>query len=420
MVKTGIPIIDSVIETFPWDKSEEYEKLQERYGPEVEDVLAELILLPLLNFDSVNDMADATGRNKNDYYDLLKDHKIDWMRLLQEFTWHFFLAALQVFQHSKSESFRSRWRLHILVDDTLLRRWSNKMYGSFHLWNYVDKHWMSGQKLVVLAVTVGKDKFSFPLLCAISDATCFAVRRTTTEKVIEALNSLHQAAVDEGLSFAGVRLVGDSGYTSDDIATTAKKLGLQYFGAAKAAWNFTLADGTTIKCGDLQHGAIPEKVRHSSRMDRRYYRLIVTHATLGRVALCIFSCHKKAVGKKIRFWVYLSTDTSANCITIFRTHKVRWKIEQMFRTFKHGLGLRFYQGIGKIGQQAWFALTCLRLILVRLAIKLGYRHPSLRWHIPRRNWGLSRCFRFIGNHYCLDLNYFGKKRLHYALNMKSF
>ena len=27
MVNTGIPLLDSVLEMFPWDKSEEYEKI---------------------------------------------------------------------------------------------------------------------------------------------------------------------------------------------------------------------------------------------------------------------------------------------------------------------------------------------------------------------------------------------------------
>lgn len=416
MDSVGIPIIDSVLKMFPWDKVEEYEKLEERYGTEVKEVLAELILFPLLGFESINDLAQSTGRDKNEYYDLVKDHKVNWLLLLQEFTWYFFLKILQVYQHSKSPSFRSRWRIHIMVDDTLIRRWNNKMYGSFHLWNYVDKHWMYGQKLILLAVAIGKDKLVFPLFCAISDSRCFAIRRTSTEKVIEALKLLHQAAKEEGLSFKGVRLVGDSGYTNEDIKKLAEELELQYFGTAKAKWDFTLDDGTKLKCGDLQHGAIPEKIRQSARIGRFYYRLIATHATLGRVALCIFPCGKKATAKKIRFWVYLSTDLDADCITIFREHKIRWKIEQMFKTFKHALGLRFYQGIGSPGQNAWFALTCLRFLFVQVAFKLASRFPSLRWHLPKRFFGVSRFMRYIRDHYKLDSKSISAKRLHYSFN----
>lgn len=415
MEKIGIPIIDSVLEIFDWSKSEEYKKIEERYGEAVKQILVELILLPLLKFESINDMAQAIGRHPNEYYDLLKDRKIDWMWLLIEFTQYFFLSLLKVYQKSESRSFQSRWRIRIAIDDTLIRRWSRKMGGSHCVWNYIDKYYMYGQNILCLAVIVGKDKFVFPLLCEISDSRCFVLRRTKTERVIEALQDLHKAAQEEGLSFQGLRLVSDSSYSTEDIVKTAKELGFKYVGTAKSKWNFTLKDGTEIKCSDLHKGNIPEKVRQSSRITPEYYRLIAYHATLGTLVLCIFACSQTDRSKYQRYWVYISPDLDMDCISVYREQKIRWKIETMFKTFKRTLGIRFYQGISRIGQNAWFALTCLRFIFVQLAFKVSSRFPSLRWNILKKRFGLSTLIRYIRDHYHLDSKYFGIKRLHYSL-----
>ncbi len=374
-MKTGIPLLDSVIEMFPWDKSEEYEKIAERYGPEIKDILAELVLLPLLHFDSINDLSHAIGNDKNRYYDLLKDSRINWINFMHEVTLYLFLTMLQDYQRHTDPSFRSRWRPHLIVDDTLIRRWNRRMARCDKVYNYVDKHYMYGQKLIFLVVSFG-DKLIFPVLCEISAPAAYAVRRTSTQKVVEAITNLYLAAMDEGLSFSGVRLVGDAGYTCQELAQVATTCGLEYYGTAKAKWNFTLADGATIKCHDLHTGQIPVPQRQGARIGQ-YFRLYATHETLGPVVLFIFPCQEQHTDH-VKYWVHLSTTLTAACNVIHLEHRARWAIEWMFRLFKQTLGLRFFQGIAYSGQTAWFVLTSFRFIFLRLAFRRTKRlHYSL-------------------------------------------
>jgi len=65
-MNTGIPIIDSVLEIFPWDNSEEYKKITKIYGIEIQQTINELMLMPLLGFESVNDLAKSLNRDKDE------------------------------------------------------------------------------------------------------------------------------------------------------------------------------------------------------------------------------------------------------------------------------------------------------------------------------------------------------------------
>lgn len=412
-METGIPLLDRVIEIFPWDKSEEYKKLEQRYGPGIQDILVELILLPVLYFESINDLSESAGRNKNAYYDLLKDPKVNWLLLLQEITWYLFLSLLQIYQSSTDKSFRSRWRIRILVDDTLIRRWSLKMAGVYNIWNSIDKHFMYAQKVVFLAISVGDGKFVFPLVYAFTKPKTAINRAKPVDIVIEILCALHQAAQEQNLTFEGLRLVGDSGYTNKDIVAIARLLGLEFYGSLQAQWKFTLQDGTVIRVGDLKNGHIPARARYCSYFGHKYYRLIAFHPELGKVALCI-KPYTEAGTHKLKYWVYVSTNLYVSSVLIDREHTIRWKIEQMFKTFKHTLGIRFYQGIGNIGQSAWFALTCLRFIFVQFSLKLSSRFPSLRWNIRKKKFGFSTMRRYIRNNYILDSKLLKLKRLHYC------
>jgi len=420
MEKTEIPIIDRVLEIFPWDNSKEYKKIENRYGEGIKTILEELLLFPILYFDSINDLSESIGRDKNKYYDLFKDPEIDWLLLLQEITWNLFITVLQVYQANEDESFRSRWRIRILMDDTLIRRWSLKMAGVYNTYNHIDKHYMYAQKVVFLAISVGDGKFVFPLVYAFTKKKTHPDYQKTTEIVIDVLDDLYDFVKEHDLTFQGVRIVGDSGYTSKEIVLAAKSMGLEFYGSLSASWNFILEDGRIINVGNLKNGLIPARPRQSSSFKDEYYRLLAYHPILGKVVLCI-TPYIEAGTHKIKYWVYVCSNPDIGCNLVAQEHTIRWKIEQMFKTFKHNLGIRFYQGISTTGQHAWFALTCLRFIFVQIAFKISSRFPSLRWNIKKKKFGLAKMMRYIRNNYHLShkSNSNDNKRLHYTLMRKA-
>jgi len=406
--------MDSVLKMFPWDKSKEYQNLVERYGEGIRSVLEELLLLPLLHFDSVNDLSESIGKDKNQYYDLLKDPKINWIKLLQEITWYLFICILRVYQNSESKSFHSRWRIRILLDDTLIRRWSLKMAGVYNLYNHIDKHYMYAQKVVFLAVSIGDGKFVFPLVYAFTEPKTHPIHQKHTQIAVDILSALYEFTKEQGLTFQGLRLVGDSGYTSKVIVSAAKTMGLEFYGSLTASWTLILQDGSTIGVKSLKNGRIPAQARKNSYFEKEYYRLIAYHPDLGVVALSI-TPYIEAGTHETKYWAYVCSNPDIACHLIIREHTIRWKIEQMFKTFKHNIGIRFYQGISISGQHAWFALTCLRFIFVQFAFKISSRHPSLRWNISHKKFGLAAMMRYIRNHYRLSFNSKRDKRLHYSL-----
>ncbi len=413
-----IPLLDNVLKIFPWHNSQEYKKLQELYGSGITDVLYELILLPMLRLDSINDLSQVVGNDKNQYYDLLKDPAIHWPLLLQEISFGLFISILRNYQAKPDRSYRSRWRIRILMDDTLLRRWSLKMAGVHNIYNHTDKFYMYAHKLVFLAISIGDGKLVFPLFFHLSLPGDHPQRLPEADQAMNILNALYIAIRREGLCLDGVRLVGDSAYTTKEMVQIARLFGLEYYGSLSGAWHLQLEDGTTISVAALKRGCIATHLRQNNRLPNGYYRLRAFHPDLGKVALCIIP-YIEAGTHRLKYSVYVSSNPDLSCVTIRNEHTLRWKIEQMFKTFKYVLGIRFYHGLGNSGQYGWFALTCLRFLFAQLAIKLASRFPSLRWGLPAKKFGLISIIRYIRDHYYIDSKSIRMKRLHYSLIPKA-
>jgi len=164
----------------------------------------------------------------------------------------------------------------------------------------------------------------------------------------------------------------------------------------------------------LKHGYIPTQLRQSSYFPDGYYRLRAFHPELGDIVLCV-TPYIEAGTHCLKYWVYICSNPERSCATIRHEYTLRWKIEQMFKVFKHVLGIRFYHGLSDNGQQCWVALTCLRFLFAQLAVKFSLRFPTLRWRLPSKNFSLNIIIRFIRNHYYLDSNSKQIKHLHYAI-----
>lgn len=413
-MNTGIPLLDKVLEIFPWCKSEELKKMEKLYSFDVRQLLAELILLPILGFKSICDMAESLGRSKDQYYEVLKNSEIDWKVFFQEITLNLFLTMLELYENSDDPSFKSRWRLRLILDDTLMRRWSLHLANTFNIWNHVDKHYMYAQKPVFLIVVVGDEKLMFPLMFDFVLSKECRNRLTHIEIAIDMLQQLRDAAVDADFSLRGVRLTCDSGYTNKDIFWTAVNMGIEMYGSLSSPWKFFLEDGSQISIADLKKGEIPAPMRQTGRMNREYYRLHLYHPDLGNVVVVVVP-YKETGTCKIKYWAYLCSKSQVDSVTICREHHIRWKIEGMFREFKKSLGGRFYQGISEIAQNAWFALTSLRFLFLRFVYKIAARFSSLRWHIPMRKFGFARFTRYLRDNFVLVSKIFQLKRLHYCI-----
>ena len=419
-MNTGIPIIDKIIEIFPWEQSKEYQKIEAKYGTKAKELLTELILMPLLNFSSTNDLSQSIGRNKNDYYDFLKDPKIDSQKLLEECGWYLLFTVLSEYNKQTQASQKSRLRVRLIVDDTLIKRWSKLMGGTYKQYNYVNNHFMQGQKLLFLMVTVGDGKFSFPLFCHINHPKWHPDHQTKNDIIADLIYQIGLRSRQKGISLNGVRLCVDSGFTCAKIARIAHSFGIEVYGSCKGNWLFTLANGSQFSIAQLcsEEFVIPDKIRQASRQHFEYYRLKAHHSTLGNVVLCLFHYADRYTGKQRR-WVYLSTNPDIDCVTIYQEHRIRWGIEQMFRCLKHFLLVQGYHGISFSGQLFWLVISSFRFIFLQLILKISSRFPSLRWHIPASQFGFSAFSRYIRNHYQLDSKFLNIKRLHYSINLNT-
>jgi len=398
----------------PWNKSKELEKLENIYGIEGKEQFLELLLIPFVGFESVNDLAKSTGRNKDKYYKILRNESINWKQLLQDITLYLFLVMLEKYQKSKNESAKSRWRPRIIFDDTLIRHWSLLMANVFNRWNYVDKHYMYAQKIVFMIVVIGDNKLSFPLMFDfVSSKQCDGYK-SNVEISLDMLTLLNDVVKNHDLSLKGVRITCDSGFTNHEIFHLSIEFGLEFYGSLQPQWIFSLANGTSISIKNLKDGSIPVRARTSNKMTREYYRLLAFHPKLGNVVLCIVPYTQPGKDQPC-YWVYLCSNVDIDSVTIYKEHQIRWSIERMFKAFKQSLGVYFYQGLSSSAHDAWLALTSLRFLFFRVTLNVSARFPSLRWNIPLSKFGFAALFRYIRDNFVLDSKLRKIKRLHYSI-----
>ncbi|BBM82512.1 hypothetical protein [Candidatus Uabimicrobium amorphum] len=410
-METGIPLIDRVQEIYPWYKSEEYKKLEERYGTRVKETLNELILYPIFQFDSINDISQTLQKNKNKYYDLLKDKDVDWWQLIKEISFGLLVTFLKKYRSKKEKSSKSRWKIRLILDSTIIKRWGRKMAYTFNVYNPTDRCYMHAQKLLFFAVCVGKDKFIFPLAPTFITSKQHPNHVSPKVQIKQMLLELNNYVHANGLTLDGVRMVTDSEYSIIEVMKLAKQLGLEFYGALKSSWVVNI-DSVDTHVLELKNGCIPKPPKHSHSIGL-YYRLNASHNILGDIALLIkpYFC---PFTRRLKYSVFLSSNPNVNSNVIHQEHSVRWKIENMFRDFKHVLAIASYHGTYHVAQNASFAISSLRFIFARLSLKVAALSPSLRWNIKNTKFTLTKLSRYIRDHYFLDSKSFKLKRLQYS------
>lgn len=406
----GIPLLDSVLEILPWNKVSEYGKIIDLYGEEKAEILRDLILFPLLGFNSISDLSESTPYGKDQLYMIYNDKRIDWIHFLEEFTMQLFMSMLKLFKHGKPW-YQSRYRIRLINDDTLLERWSLKMTNTMNLYDHSKKRYTYAQNVMTLMVTFGDDKFGFPLMVRLMTPKDSENHLTKGETFIHLLDLLDENVKEHNLSLQGLRLSVDSAYTTKKIVEKARSLGIDLFGSLGCGNVLYLKDGTYLQVKDLHQGNIPLHFRQDRRTGQAYARLVVNSPSLGKISIAVFPYTDVATGDT-KFWTSICSNPDVDSVTIIREIKCRWRVEEQYRDLKQNLGVSSYHGKSLHSTNAHLALSALRYLISKIALRLARRFSSLASGLKQFTVGaIVRLVRKYTIHpKCLSI-----KRLHYVL-----
>lgn len=389
--------ITEAFDKIPWDNSPTLKCLIEKYGPAFKQRLRDLVVLPLLGYTSVRDAEDDLPYGRDVVYEWLKLPGIDWSALVEEITFAIFFYWLEHgLNHDPSTL--SRNRLRLIFDHTLIRKWGRTIAAVANLFDHVTGAYHWSHKLVVGFVTVGDNRFRFPLAVRLWNKRA-AHRKTHSELAAEICWKLHQEARKRDISLSSVRVLADKDYCTKPVVTAVRRAGMTLYGSPQPTHKF-VCKGQMITTADLKCPtfALPWRSSSKLRTDHplhrgRYARLLVEHPDLGSCVLVVAEyVHTK--GDKLERHVYLCTDPLVDSVRVVQeARRKRWPVEVQFRQSKQTRSYQCYQGAQESANHAHYACGVLRSLLLEHLLKLSRRKPTLSQ--SRRMANASQTARYL-------------------------
>ena len=373
--------IREAFDQIPWGSSPMLAGLCEHDGEGFMQRLRDMVLLPLLGYTSIREAEEDLPYQRDVLYEWLKLQGVDWLHMVEEITFTILFYWLE-YGLNHDPSTLSRNRVRMIFDHTLIKRWGRTIADIANLYDHVSASYQWSHKLVVCLVTVGEDRFRFPLAVRLWSKTG-EPSRTHSELAAQICDRVHERAQDRGLSLASVRVLADKDYFTKQMAAAVRRADMTLWSAPQPTQKFTW-QARTITKADIESESFVLEWRQSSKLrrdhpllDGRYARLTVHHPHMGS---CVFAVEEyvDAGSHQVKRKVYVCTDPCADAVRVLEeARKKRWPIEPHFRQDKQTGSFQCYQGATQSAIHAHYACGAIRSILLEHLLKLSRRRPSL-------------------------------------------
>lgn len=313
------------------------------------DALGLWLLQPLVS-DTLHELEQLTGCRLDRLYRALKAAPLQTLDVLSRVSLVLFVGALLRYQEATRPDQRTRWRVRLVLDDTLLlHSWASQQAGLKLLWDVGAKAYRLAHQFVVFSVVIGDEHHAFPLLLYLVDPIPPGATKVT--QAVQALYPLQEDLDRWGLSLDGLDLVADHWYLKPAVVEAAQQLGLIFTTKLASNERVQLADGTALSLNQLLYQLVRHAPHHDPRLDTRgdYWRVPITHPLLGPVLLIV---RRRAIrqGQYYTYDFLVTTARTAKAITVIRLLQRRWTIDVFFRESKQqlGLGLCYFHDVATI------------------------------------------------------------------------
>lgn len=338
-------------------------------------ILQAMLIAPMVS-DHIAEAETIAGQRLDTLRLAVENNATQIMRLLSRLSFLMFVEYLQRLRNAQQPWQKTRWRLTLCGDDSLLvHAEASTQPDVVNIWSTLYKTYRKSHDLIVLGVTVGskEGQFFFPLWVELWRQPGLR-KQTRPQRMAAALLRLNQQVQQADESLCGIDFACDNGYHSPTVAKVVEECGLVLTTRLRSNQLVTLLSGESIAITDLV-----EKIRQTRkiRFDPRagsqayYWRCDVIHRDLGQGTLVIQRRKLKSGGYQYHY--HFSQHKNAKAITVLQIAKRRWPIEVFFRESKQKLGL------GHLPFRKWSSLrghVAVRGLLYFLLAKVRRR---LRW-----------------------------------------
>lgn len=381
--------MNATYDTLPETFRQELSTLtKEAYELGIEPTVLEALLLVPVVSDHFAQAERVAGQRLDTLRGALENNATKIMRLLMRVSFLLFLEYLLRFRCATEPWQKTRWRIVLCGDDSLLvHAEQSHQPDVVNIWSTLYKTYRKSHDLIVLGVTIGdkEGQFFFPLWVELWRQPGLR-KQTRPQRMAAALLRLNQQLTERGQSLEGIDFAADNGYHSPTVGEAAEACGLVLTTRLRSNQQVTTLLGKPFVIKDWLAEAIsmlPIRFDPRAGTQAYYWRREVIHPYLGHGTLVVQRRKLKSGGFEYHF--HFSQHHNAKAITVLQIAKRRWPIEVFFRESKQQLGL------GHLPYRKWASMrghVAIRGLLYFLLSKVRRR---LRW--PKRQKTIGAFFR---------------------------
>src|SRR5215468_7351958 len=289
---------------------------------------------PLFGCRTSSELCRVRGWDKNLPSRLLGAlPKRSWLKRLRKLGQEV-LGSLWRHMEAMSAATRSRWQWTWALDDSVFRKYGDKLELVGTWWNGQHKRVVDGIDGVLLLVVIGDGKLVVPVDFAVRRPNPTGPGRRCRTKLGWAqvmLDETLAALRRRGLNLPAPLVVADSWFSDSKLmAHVAHTHQGTFLVQGKATYTFYLKDGRKVKGADLVHQENDWPLRQSlNAPDCRYARLGAKSPTYGEVTVVLVD----KPGEERFYLCCLASPVPAT--RLLRAWSRRHLIEEVFRTLKH-------------------------------------------------------------------------------------
>ena len=362
-------------------------KHQFRGDPQDWNLLYHYLLMPLFDINSIDELS-LSQKQKTRLYSVVRNNCEPLKQLLREVGYDCFFAQVEAY-HQGSPSFRSRYRPHLIGDDTkAAKATASCMECLKELFCPTEGRKLPCFNLVVLIATFGETKWEIPLDLSLWVPKQHPDYLSKPQRLKQMIEALKAEADRRNLSLTSIWLSCDAAYQrSNALMKAVVDAGLTLL--TKVSRNMTFEfQQQTVKAKVIVDQTHLGQMKQSGRLgwQYRYQRLVATHPVLGRVVLIVSVLYDEAHDKYRRI-LLMTTDLTMQATTAINGYRLRWRVEIFFKTVKQVLQLCRFQLRKLDSIRSHFQLRGLGYLLLSCVRRWGFRH--------RKKWGLRKVKRWL-------------------------
>ena len=369
-------IVFDVMQTFKLHSIVRHTRFEKQEGYPVTEVLALLIMLPLMMLSGVNgffhsEFQTITTMKKDTLYRLKNQERVPWRTILYGIAKRF----QQIVNPNKTVAAHAAF----ILDDTTDRRVGRHLENVSYVFDHVLGKTVLGFKHLVLGFFDGttfipldfsihaekrlpgrKRQQQYRKICHPGSPGAIRRKECAGDKITQAI-AMVQRAVKHG--FQAHYVLADSWFGSKGFIQAIRQIkngALHVVCGVRKDKRQYRYQGTHVNAQSLL--AILKDAGNAKRcrkLNTRYYEVVVHYDEIGEVKLyvCRFPYQKQ--------WrVFLSTDTTLSFVAMMEIYATRWTIEVFFKEMKQQLRLGQCQSRDFDAQIAHVTICCILYIFL--------------------------------------------------------